>query len=434
MRSLSKLQTLFATALSVTACGSGIDRSSLSEDACSGSPSYDPLAGVTPAVPVDYMELRSSYGSSGNPPTVVSKSGTPCATATDAAACNASLAAVATTDGWQPNQGGGLAPYVVDYLVYTRGDEVGTVTSYDALKTFLAPVDDVHDAALLLSENPTTDYTIMCGANTAGAVQGGFEVDAKTGDTCGQGTHLDEVVVFVSAAGDLEVRQDVVLQQGDPHCVSGRRPEGLVAASRRAGDAVGAFFAECAHLEAASVVAFERMARELRAHGAPAWLVCEAERAREDEVRHAKITAALARRSGAEPEAVVAEDRGVRSLLEIALENAIEGCVRETYGALVALHQGARAEDASVAAAMRRIAEDETRHAALAWDLAEWLDSRLTDAERARVAQARAEASATLRRQLAAPVSPELASRAGLPECGEAVALFDAVAPSLWAA
>ena len=35
------------------------------------------------------------------------------------------------------------------YLVYTRGDEVGTVDTYDALKTFLAPIDNLHDAALV---------------------------------------------------------------------------------------------------------------------------------------------------------------------------------------------------------------------------------------------------------------------------------------------
>jgi hypothetical protein len=43
-----------------------------------------------------------------------------------------------------------------------------------------------------------------------------------------------------------------------------------------------------AQLEAASIVAFDRLARELDAHGAPAELVAEARRAKTDEVRHAR--------------------------------------------------------------------------------------------------------------------------------------------------
>ena len=49
----------------------------------------------------------------------------------------------------------------------------------------------------------------------------------------------------------------------------GRLPEGLCAAPIASRDAAGAFFARSAHLEAASVVAFERMARELERFGAP---------------------------------------------------------------------------------------------------------------------------------------------------------------------
>jgi hypothetical protein len=56
-----------------------------------------------------------------------------------------------------------------------------------------------------------------------------------------------------------------------------------------------------------------------------------------------------------------------RSLEELAVENAVEGCVRETYGALTAIWQARTAKDPSVAAAVRRIARDETRHAALSW-------------------------------------------------------------------
>ena len=59
-------------------------------------------------------------------------------------------------------------------------------------------------------------------------------------------------------------------------------------------------------------------------------------------------------------------DWGVRG------ENAREGCVRETFGALIAMHQAERAGDPIIRRAMRRIAEEETRHAELAWEVASW--------------------------------------------------------------
>ncbi|NIS36796.1 MAG: ferritin-like domain-containing protein, partial [Actinobacteria bacterium] len=45
----------------------------------------------------------------------------------------------------------------------------------------------------------------------------------------------------------------------------------------------------------------------------------------------------------------VIEDAPVRTAYEIALENAVEGCVRETFGALVGAHQALRASDPSIA-------------------------------------------------------------------------------------
>ena len=53
----------------------------------------------------------------------------------------------------------------------------------------------------------------------------------------------------------------------------------------REGDGAGAFLAWAASLESASVVAFERLADELAAHGAPATLA--AARRRAEDVRDA---------------------------------------------------------------------------------------------------------------------------------------------------
>ena len=76
---------------------------------------------------------------------------------------------------------------------------------------------------------------------------------------------------------------------------------------------------------------------------------------------------------------------------------------------------------------MRTIAEDETRHAGLAWDVAAWLEPRLTVDERAAVARARARAIAELRSALASEPAPELEHVAGMPAADRAIALLDAL-------
>jgi len=170
---------------------------------------------------------------------------------------------------------------------------------------------------------------------------------------------------------------------------TGRRPRGLVMPDRASGAPVAAYFAEVARLEAASVPAFRHLRMELLAHGAPRRLVRAAERAARDEIRHARMTASLARRYGGLPVPHRVESLPVRDLETIAVENAVEGCVRETFGALVATWQGIAAEDPLVRAAMARIARDETRHAALAFQINEWLMTRLDSSARARVRYAR---------------------------------------------
>ena len=113
-------------------------------------------------------------------------------------------------------------------------------------------------------------------------------------------------------------------------------------------------------------------------------------------------------------------------------ENAVEGCVRETFGALVATWQAAHATDAQIRAHMRRIARDETRHAALAWSIAKWGEHRLDGAARERVARARRKAMRELGRSLENQDLATTASAAGLPSAREASAIFAELARSIW--
>jgi hypothetical protein len=178
---------------------------------------------------------------------------------------------------------------------------------------------------------------------------------------------------------------------------SGRATEGIVHRRVRDGASIGESLAVAAYLEAASVHAFDRLERELAAHHAPAGLRHASRRARRDEVRHTAMMARLARRRGA-PVSFPnpPEPLPVRSLFAIARENAIEGCVRETYGATAALVWANCAPDPEVAAVLRSIAADECRHAELAWDVAAWAAPRLSPDERRAIDLAMREAIQTL--------------------------------------
>jgi len=177
---------------------------------------------------------------------------------------------------------------------------------------------------------------------------------------------------------------------GEP-CGVGRKPAGLVAARcLDAPSAIGAWLAEAAWLEAVSVHAFVQLARELEHHGAPRRLVRLAIAAARDEVRHAALVGQLAARYGARPPIPEVTLPAFRSLAEIAVENAVEGCVRETFGAVLALWQSTTARDPMIRDAFREIARDEARHAALAWEVDAWIATRIEAGARARVAAARA--------------------------------------------
>ena len=196
--------------------------------------------------------------------------------------------------------------------------------------------------------------------------------------------------------------------------------------------AAARFLAQAAYLEAAAVDAFETLARELEMHGAPQGLRAAARRAARDERRHARATKKLAERAGARVPAVKVEPPGVRSLEEMAIENAVEGCVRETFGAAVAMIQAEQAGDLDVRRAMKRIALDETRHAELSWAVAQWIEPQLDADARGRVCKARTRAVDALAREAAQEPEASLIGRLGIPKASQAVAVLDELRATLW--
>lgn len=216
-------------------------------------------------------------------------------------------------------------------------------------------------------------------------------------------------------------------------CPGGRRP--AVYAPGALDDVAtleGAFFARLAELEAVSIEAFRGLADELVAHGAGKDLLSRVEAARSDEVRHAALVGELAHEAGCEvPGGHHASPEVPRELAVIALENAVEGCVRETYGALVAMFIARRATTPRVREIFSGIARDEANHAALSWDLHRWLDARLDASSQAAVRAAMLEAARELRREVAHGTSPR---SLGVPGGQEAERLVDELARELWAA
>ena len=139
---------------------------------------------------------------------------------------------------------------------------------------------------------------------------------------------------------------------------------------------LAAYWLEAARMEHASVAAFARFTLQLMALGAPFELCQQSQLAMRDETEHARRCFALASRySGAAlgPGALQLDDAlGVESLASLARLTFMEGCVGETCAALEAAEALACATDAPVRQALELIAEDERRHAELAWRFIAW--------------------------------------------------------------
>ena len=355
---------------------------------------------------VDYFAFYSRFDAFIGPPTwQVDAAGTPCSEGT----CEAELAAFVSERNAED-----MMPSTVTqgrFIVTTDGEGFHMYTSVGEA---LGQVDSIAKATLVLR---SSGYWMSCDQDSLRAINGGYEAIRYT-MTCDDSNQWREQrqVVRVTAAAEVElVDVELGAVESDSCPVAGRRPVGLQSAPRQDVTAVADFFARMAHLEGAAVIAFESMVEELEFHQAPSDLVAAAREAVADEVRHHQQMSQLAMRFGASIPEVHAEPFAPRSMFDIALDNAVEGCVRETYGAIVASFQGMRSTDPAVAAVMREVAEDETRHAELSWQLAAWAEARLTETERQRIRAAQRIALEELRQNCQGSVARELQNLAGLP-------------------
>ncbi|MEA2751530.1 MAG: hypothetical protein QOI41_5673 [Myxococcales bacterium] len=307
-----------------------------------------------------------------------------------------------------------------DASVETGMDESAPGDIAVASDATAADVEPDHQCVTVNDSAPPSAADIGLHCKTVTYVSCNYNVEACDAAICPRDSTT--APACVADAGDIQC----------VYCAAGRRPPGFVPTAAFDVAPLGSFFAHLAELEAASVDAFEILGGELAAHRAPPALVDRVHRAAADERRHARVTNALAKRHGGSAAVPVVLREATRDLEAMAIENATEGCVRETFGALAAMYQAEHAEDREIGDVMRRIAGDEIRHAALAWELASWFSSKLDAGARERVAQARAEAVAVLTKETSHELHADVVRFAGIPRASEAGRLVGGLRAAMW--
>lgn len=378
------------------------------------------VAGLKPAIAVDYVALMRGGGRRSTPSPLM-EAGRKCATAKDQRDCELKLSGLPP-----PERGMNIAcvpSYCDHFLIATSGDDVIVVDTIDEVKNFLGTIDTPNEAVLMAWANEYHPGDAFLGTCELAKGQGikqskaGYVFDAsKTLSLCPIKT--EKMVLQVSPAGAVKVVQSKGVTKTT--ACAGRRTEGH---SSREPARSGSYLTTMMALEHESIFAFERLATELTAHQAPCHLVRAARRAAEDERRHTRMMRrqAAKRTSSSGPP----KDVAPRSLSELAMENEVEGCVRETYGALVATWQAERAPSETLRRVFSRIAKDETRHATLAHEISSWARSKLSRRDNVRLDAARERAFAELKEQVSEPIAE--AASLGLPTPENARALLSAM-------
>ncbi|MCA9625002.1 MAG: hypothetical protein KC731_38520 [Myxococcales bacterium] len=260
-------------------------------------------------------------------------------------------------------------------------------------------------------------------------------------DLCGDG--YDQTVMSCKDVGLVPNGDPTATPMKNVECVvethyycEGRRHEAVEPGGAGRGPTeVSAWFARAAQAEAASAPAFLALRDELERFGAPEGLVEATARAAADEVQHTMAMRRFARCAGAEtgrgfPKLQLRE---ARDLYALALENAVEGCVYETFSGLLAAHQARHASSAELRHAMRAVAADEARHGELAWEIHAWATSLLSDAEVASIEATMQQAATAMIEALPKEsLGRDARIALGLPDAKVATTLARQLQAALW--
>ncbi len=214
--------------------------------------------------------------------------------------------------------------------------------------------------------------------------------------------------------------------------VPGRMPTGLHIHEQTASNEIGLYFAHMAAMETAAVTAFRYLVHELEAHQAPEELVQIAREAIHEECQHAEMATLLAQAYDASPPVLAVAPFRLRPLAEIVLENATEGCINETFAAACAMWQQEHTTLDAFRAVIGRIAEEESRHAALSWAIHAWAMPQLSLTEQTQIRQAQAQTLDTLEQHFLEEAPPTVRTAVGLPTSQDAALLFQQLRTQLW--
>lgn len=139
---------------------------------------------------------------------------------------------------------------------------------------------------------------------------------------------------------------------------------------------LAASWTETAHGEHASVASFARFQLHLMQLGAPSDLVADATVAMADEIRHAReafgVATAFAEAPVAPGPLDTAGATDATTVRDIVIATVREGCIAETIAAAQVAEAARRCIDPALSVVLTRTAEDEQRHAALAWRFVRW--------------------------------------------------------------
>ncbi len=401
---------LAASTVTLVGCG-GIDLDGFNEAPCG----EERVGGLTTTVEVDYVNLVSNVYFQ-----EFEKSGEACATATDRQSCLEALEMVEQSAYTQ-------------MIITTASDTIETYETREEVLAFLGEIDSEADAVTLVWWE---GFDVGCGDLERGAVKkvsGGYEVIATRMVKDCDPIEVRQYLLRVTTGGTVTILEDQQYSYERNTCV-GRRPDGFESSGQCLDTPAAEYWSTTAHLEAAAVEAFEILAWELERFGAPKHLIERALKAADEEREHTVSTRAIAESVGGEFVAPEAAPRRDRTLLEFALENATEGCVRETFGAAVGAFQAAAARDANVAQAMEVISREETGHAHLSWEIAAWAETQLTADEVKMVRQAQRRAVLALTTASRVPIPLSLVVDVALPTPDQALRMIDVFRAEIWGA
>jgi len=274
------------------------------------------------------------------------------------------------------------------------------------------------------------------GPGGGGGSEGGWGPVGKSPESCGNGK-----MAVLSSGAISWCEQRATAPNGYAfHCKGTQQLDNTCGRSGACHESLGRGFGDsdvarwlafAAATEAASIRSFVTLRRELRALGAPPDLARRAHRAARDEAKHTRFMLRLTHERGGKVEWPRSVRLQPRALEAVATENAVEGCVHETWAALLGTYQAVHAADSDVRAVMARIATDETAHAELAHDIDRWALATLPKEARARVERRKQAAARALVARLG-HTAASLQTELGLPNLHVKQAFARELTNRLW--